>query len=134
MLYEVMKHVKNFFPYFTKNGTFVINGGTINVSELKNGQYFLIEGSLFSDGVYQYPPSGLTDETFVGFVIALNPPQAFLKLVEDITKYCEEQDQVSPYVSESFGGYSYSKATNSNGQPIDWPSVFAERLKPWRKM
>ena len=36
--------------------------------------------------------------------------------------------------AESFGGYSYTKATDANGAPIGWHKAFASRLNEWRKL
>jgi hypothetical protein len=62
-------------------------------------------------------------------------PPTLIALAEDIKKY-NESDEAKPsaYTSESFGGYSYSKATNSDGSPIGWKKVFASRLKPFRRI
>ena len=40
----------------------------------------------------------------------------------------------SAYTAESFDGYSYSKATDSDGVGVSWQSVFAKRLSRWRKI
>lgn len=136
MLYEVMKSIRNFFPTFRKKyGNIVIENGTVTLDNVPEGKYILIEGSDLNDGVYQYPPTGLADETFFGCITMLNPPKDFLSLVEDIEKYKQKnKDNVGPYSSESFGGYSYSRLTNSNGGVMDWQGVFRERLNTWRKI
>ena len=44
---------------------------------------------------------------------------------------------MSPYMSESFGGYSYSKGasnTASGGSVVTWQDAFKTRLAPWRKI
>ena len=39
------------------------------------------------------------------------------------------------FTSESFGGYSYTKATDSaTGQPATWETVFRSQLNPYRKL
>lgn len=128
MLYEIMKHIRNFFlsgQY--EDGDFVIANGNVSLSFVKEGQYFLIEGSAFNDGVYQYPAIGLSDEEFNGRISALNVPPAFLSLAEEITAYMGKYE-ATPYESESFGGYSYTKAHHS------WQSAFSTRLNSWRKL
>lgn len=128
MLYEIMKHIRNFFlsgQY--EDGDFVIEDGKVSLPFLKDGQYFLIEGSALNDGVYQYPNSALVDETFSGRISALNVPKAFLNLAEEITAYSGKYE-ATPYTSESFGGYSYTKAHQS------WQSAFSTRLNAWRKI
>ena len=140
MLTEICKEIRNFFT--DRNGkhfgTFEISGGVIKPLDfVKDGQYFRIVGSSFNDGVYKNPSSAseLTDETFIGAVWAMNVPPAFLKLCDQIEEY-ENSDAAkpSPYNSESFGGYSYSKATESNGATKSWKTEFASKLKKWRKL
>lgn len=134
MLYEVMKSIRNFFPagiYF--NGVHTIKDGSISL-DLKNGQYFLIEGSLFNDGVYEYPATGLTDESFNGVISVLIPPMAFLNVVKDIEAYEAKNGAKNGFISESFGGYSYTKATDKNGDVYGWQDVFKKRLNVWRKV
>lgn len=137
MISEVMRHIRNYFQtgeYI--DGTYTIQDGTIDLPFLLDGQYFLIEGSVLNDGVYQYPPFELDDETFTGTIVPLKPPKAFLNLCEDIAQYVEKYggSNVGPYSSESFGGYTYTRATNQNGSPQTWKDVFASRLNEWRKV
>ena len=41
----------------------------------------------------------------------------------------------SPYVSESFGGYSYTKRSGSDSGSVGgWQEAFKARLSPWRKL
>lgn len=41
----------------------------------------------------------------------------------------------SPYQSESFGGYSYTKAIASTGKlSTDWQNHFAGKLNRWRRL
>jgi len=40
----------------------------------------------------------------------------------------------SGYVSESFGGWSGTKATGANGAPLSWKTVYGARLNRWRKI
>ena len=134
MLFEVMKHIKNFFPTdICEEGEFTITDGGLNLPFVKEGQYIYIEGSSMNDGVYQYPLSNMTDETFKGFITILAPPKAFLDLVADIKSY-EANNAATPYQSESFGGYSYTRATNKAGNIAGWQDVFRSRLNSWRKI
>lgn len=135
MLFEVMSHIRNYFPsgkYF--RGEFKIENGEVVLPFLIDGQYFLIEGSVLNDGVYQYPCKDLIDETFVGVVSALKVPRDFVNLVEEIEEWQKANGTVGKYSSESFGGYSYSLATNADGNPITWENAFASRLNKWRKI
>ena len=134
MLYTIMKHLRNFFlTNVSETGSFEIKGGMISLPFVKDDQYIMIEGSNFNDGVYVYPVSDLTDEEFEGSIIVLNPPADFLELVKEIEAYQEKNKGTEGYVSESFGGYSYSKATN-NGHIISWSDIYKDRLNIWRKI
>ena len=49
-----------------KSGKYTIKDGMIEVPFLAEGQYFRIVGSVFNDGIYQYPAYDLIDEVFNG--------------------------------------------------------------------
>lgn len=141
MLYEIMRSIRNYFPVEGgyHDGVFEIKEGTINLPFLKDGQYFLIENSVFNDGVYQYPVYALEDETFEGTITALKPDRRFLELVKEIEEWEKKYKDkaTSPFISESLQGvYSYTKSTSSQGNAgvITWRQAFGERLKPWRKI
>ena len=87
------------------------------------------------DGVHQYPASDLTDEVFNGSVWAMAVPPAVIDLAAEIEEYNKsDAGKASPFTSESFGGYAYTKATDANGAPIGWKKAFASRLNQWRKL
>ena len=132
MLETVLMYLNNWFVMGRYDDTYTIEDGGITLPFLVNGQYFRIVGSLFNDGVYQYPAE-LTDETFDGSVWALAIPKALLSTVDEITAWTAKNGDSGPYTSESFGGYSYSKATNSKGMAVGWRDVFAAQLAPWKK-
>lgn len=132
MLYEVMKHIRNFFDVDRKSGEYVVKDGTISLP-LLDGQYFLIEGSILNDGVYQYPAENLKDETFTGTITYLALPSGFVELVNEITEY-NKKVPASAYVSESFGGYSYTRNTDKEGNLQGWQSAYKKRLDVYRKI
>ena len=132
MLETVLMYLNNWFVMGRYDDTYTIEDGGITLPFLVDGQYFRIVGSLFNDGVYQYPAE-LTDETFDGSVWALAIPKALLSTVEEITAWTAKNGDSGPYISESFGGYSYSKATNSKGLAVGWRDVFSAQLAPWKK-
>lgn len=138
MLYELLHHLKNWFvvPDGIHFGKYTVEKGSIELPFLLPGQYFRICGSVFNDGVYKYPEAGLTDETFIGAVWALAVPAAVVDLAHDIEIYeAQAGGSPSPYISESFAGYSYTRATNSTtGQAASWKDVFRSRLNQWRKI
>lgn len=118
-------------------GNFEIKNNSIGIP-LVNGQYFRIIGSIFNDGVYQFNDAlKLTDEAFCGGVWALAIPKPVLDLVKEIKAWEAKNGEVANglYQSESFGGYSYTKATDpKTGGALTWKSVFASRLSAWRKI
>ena len=133
MLEEILAHINNYFVVSRQKGGYEISNGTISLPFLQTNQYFQIVGSLFSDGVYKYPVSGLTDESFTGEVGAMAVPPAVIALASEIATWAAKNEP-SAYTSESFGGYAYSKATNENGVAAQWQDVFANRLNRWRKL
>lgn len=138
MLEQVMRHIRNYFvlPGGIHENTYAIEGGGISLPFLDDGQYFRICGSIFNDGVYQYPASGLIDERFTGTVWVLAVPRSFLDVVGEIEAYEKQTGGASsPYLSESFAGYSYTRVTNSQtGQVATWKEIFRSRLNEWRKL
>lgn len=152
MLTEVCDFVHNYFEYAVYDGTFEISGGTIDLDSLvADGQRFRIIGSALNDGIYTYHTDGaifdddgetgvtLAAETFTGRVVAMAVPTAFLAIVADIADWQEKNKAVleSPYQSESFGGYSYTKASGSGsnaGGSLGWQDMFRARLNAYRKI
>ena len=135
-LTNLCAELRNYFETEKRFGTFTISGGSISPSDfLQDGQYFRIVGSVFNDGVHRYPAHDLTDETFDGAVWAMAVPPAVVELLQKIQEF-EAATANSPtaYISESFGGYSYTKATDENGLPAGWKSVFKNALNRWRKL
>ncbi len=142
MLTELCQELRNWFVHKKYIGTFSIENGNITADFLADGQYFRINGSIFNDGVHQYPATGLTDEVFDGAVWALAIPQAVINLDTVISEWQQkyggaDSAAMSPFQSESFGGYSYSKGasgSSSNNAGASWQSVFASQLNRWRKI
>ena len=133
--------------YFTDGvtpieGEFTVDGGTIALEGVKEGQYFRVEGSDLNDGVYQYPPTDMIEETFEGVVTPMRVPRAVLAIAQEVEDWEAQYGATmrSPMSSESvIGVYSYSKATASNGTGATadadaWSSAFRARLDPWRKL
>ena len=135
MLERLLRHLRNWFviPGGIHPGTYTIKGGSIELPLLHDGQYFRITGSVLNDGLHQAPAHGLRDETFNGSVWALAVPNEIVILSKEIEAWNKENS--GPYTSESFGGYSYTKATNTKtGQVATWEDAFRSRLNPWRKI
>ena len=139
MLEQVLMNIRRWFPVEggIHSGTFTIKDGGITLPFLADGQYFRICGSVFNDGLHQYNVLDLVDETFNGTIWALAIPKAVIELADEIQKWQEKNGEasVSPYQSESFGGYSYSKATDAEtGGAVTWQSAFKRQLSAWRKI
>ena len=134
MLEKVLKHLKNWFEVNIYGGHFEISGGELEHQGLVTGQYFRICGSVLNDGVYRYPTNELVDETFTGTVWALAVPRQVVELAGEIEEWQIKNGNAGPYSSESFGGYSYSRATNARGTAVGWEDVFRSRLNEWRKL
>jgi len=145
MLTELCKELNNWFEKDRIFGTFTIEDGSLSSCDfLQDGQYFRIIDSVFNDGVWQYPTSDLTDETFRGAVWAMAVPSAVIDLAAKIdeweSKYGGTTAANSPFNSESFEGYSYSKSTGASsggggGANVSgWQAAFASELNNWRKL
>lgn len=135
--------------YFIKDrsaihlGDFEVKDGMVSPLDfMKVGQYFRIVGSDLNEGVYLYngEPMDLKDEVFNGAIWAMSVPPIVLALSADIDAWRVENEaldseNMSPYTSESYDGYSYSKGGNSKGgTATSWQSQFADRLKPYRRL
>jgi len=139
VLEQVLCHLHNWFQVGIYPGEYAIVDDRLAAPFLQEGQYFRIVGSLFNDGLHQYGPEmGLKDEAFAGAVWALAVPPAVVELAEDIAAWEEKYGAVidSPYTSESFGGYSYSKASGAGDSAGSggWQGAFRARLSPYRKL
>ena len=148
MLTEVCQYLHNWFEKTITYGKFSISDNDITSSDghsvgLIEGQYYRIVGSLLNDGVHQFPSTDLKDESFEGAIWSMAVPPAVLSLSEDVKQWQAKHGSadsyaMSPFNSESFGGYSYSKSSGGSsetgGGNSGWQSTFAYRLKPWRKL
>ena len=144
MLNELCQELKNYFdkgmPKFF--GEIVVEGGAIKNAEfleaIKPNQYFRIVGSIFNDGVYCFKEGlALENETFDGAIWLMAIPKDFLALAKEIEDWQTEYGKTinSPYTSESFGGYSYSKASGKNGGgAVSWQDAFASKLNLYRRI
>lgn len=148
MLTQICQYLRNWFDkkldgtsYPKYDGTFMINEGEI-VSEFETGQYIRIIGSMFNDGVHRVGDGGLTDETFKGEIWLMSIPKPVIEAAKWAVAWLEvnggaDSSANSPFTSESFGGYSYSKGASANGS--GGTSVFEQAymvnaLAPWRKI
>ena len=146
MLTEICAEIKNYFSYSKdkKTGKFKIEDGRIVPAVDFPTDYFAIFGSRKNNGVHKVSDEDLIDEgEFKGAVWIMSPPAAFLSLAEEVeqwqTKYGGvDSEALSPFYSESFGGYSYTKSAGStskgsNSAAKGWQSAFADRLSMYRR-
>ena len=138
-LYELLMYLRNFFPgekwqFFGED----ITDKRLLLPGLENGDYYLIEGSRRNNGIHVYGNSDLRNETYSGIVTELCIPDELLIMLDEINAWQEKHSEAlqNPYQSESFGGYSYTKASGNGGtsESMSWKTVFAPRLRMWRKI
>ena len=144
MLGEVLRTLNNWFevPGKRLTGRFAVEGSALSLPDgwLLEGQYFLVSGSILNDGLHQWPAE-LKDEEFFGEVKALAVPQAVIDLAARIEEWQTKYGKAAecPYQSESFGGYSYTKASGNGSQGgsqgrLTWCDAFRSELNRWRKL
>lgn len=149
MLTELCQEIRNWFERGIFPGTITIRNNAFTFDDGKDpglltGQYYRIVGSVFSDGIHQYgseKQGELADETFTGAIWALAIPKEVVALADEINAWRVKYDNadsaaLSPFQSESFGGYSYSKGggASTGGSGADWTGIFKKRLNTWRKI
>ena len=148
MLTEICLYLKNWFDFNQPKyfGKFTIENGVIVGLEdkIQTNQYYRIVGSVFNDAVHQKGHEQLTDETFDGAVWIMAVPRDVISLATEISKWQEkygslDSENMSPYQSESFGGYSYSKSSGGNSENTGasvptWQGVYGARLRRYKKI
>lgn len=148
MLTEFFQELRNWFDRDQPKwfGDFTIENGALILSgdmSLKEGQYFRIVGSALNDGVYQYGQDELVDEAFTGAVWAMAVPPSVIALLKEIEEWTAkyeslDNENMSPFQSESFGGYTYNKgygnSNNSGKSTVSWQDAFKSKLNRWRKI
>lgn len=140
MLEQILDYIHNYFIKEVHSGVFKILNESLDVDFLQEGQYYKVTGSVFNDGIHKYPEETLVDEEFTGTISAMAVPPSVIALSLEVEDWVAKYGSIvnSPYQSESFGGYSYTKGSTANGDGgsgmADWRSVFASRLNRWRKI
>lgn len=149
MIGEICAEIKN---YFTFEGDrhiddWTISGGNLTPSLPFPTDYIRIVGSRLNDGVHKVSDlvqNPLKDESFHGAVWIMSPPNDFIALCGEIEAWQEMNGgassvNMSPFQSESFGGYSYSKGSGGSGSGSrggvpTWQSQYAKRLDLYRRI
>ena len=136
---EILDYLNNYFYKFGEVDTFTINNGVLDVKgNYYKGQYIKIEKSALNTGVFKVVDvtedgvvlDDVINETFEGMVYSLAIPRPLLRTNDEIVEF-KASNKPSAIVSESFGSYSYSKATK-NGVSAGWRDVFKEDLMTYR--
>lgn len=144
MLSDICASIRNYFTYDSDKhpGTYKVQGGVLVPSVEFLTDYYAIFGSRKNNGVHKTTDVLKDEGEFKGSVWIMSVPDDFLALAEEIkawqTKYGSlESEAMSPFNSESFGGYSYSKGSGGNGTSgvsgASWQDVFSSRLNRWRR-
>ena len=152
MLTELCQEIRNWFDRERYSGAFEIadgmitaagNSGLYETPPLQVGQYFRIVGSWYNDGIHIYPDDCMRNEVFSGSIWLLAIPEPVIKLADEIDEWREKYETadsaaLTPFTSESFGGYSYTKSGGSGSTAdtggVSWQNVFKTRLNRWRKI
>lgn len=149
MLGEICASIKNYFTYPEDRhiGDWSIASGEISPALVIPTDYIRIVGSRLNDGVHKRNKQGgfdLVDEDFHGAIWIMSPPADFLTLAEEIAAWQDKNGGIdsaamSPFNSESFGGYSYSKSVGnasggSSSGGANWQAAFASRLNIYRRI
>ncbi len=148
MLTEICANIRNYFTWEKDKhiGDFAIVDGQITPSFDIPTDYIRIVGSHLNDGVKKRGTDGtfgLEDEAeFHGGIWVMSPPKDFLALAVEIEDWQKKNGNVdsqamSPYNSESFGGYSYSKSgggANGGAGGASWQNAYATRLNAYRRI
>jgi len=153
VLQDVLETIHNYFETDEAEcrAWTIADGALSPTPALKDGQRFRIIGSDLNDGVYTWHSAGikndddiagagLADEAFEGAVRGLAVPPQLVALSAEIREWVGKYGDaaLSPYQSESFGGYSYTRASRAGSgggsTAAGWQEVFAGRMKRWRKV
>ena len=145
MLSEVCAYLRNYFYHGepTIGKIEIVNGALKEPYGLKANQYFRIVGSMFNDGVYQYPLTTLQDETFNGAVWGMAVPPDLIDLITEMEAWKADKANAyalnSPYQSESKADYSYTLKSGADGSGKNSGASalinqFSGRLARWRKL
>ena len=151
-LTDLCGELNNYFDVLRIYGEFEISNNSIDLSNynVHDGQYIRIVGSVFNDGVYQYPfrnisrrvsvrippENELVDEKFDGAIWVMAVPSSVITQIEEINHWeaANQSTLNSPYQSESFGGYSYTLKTENAEGGLNWQTHFRRKLDRWRKI
>lgn len=132
---ELCRFVHNYFDRADDPiaGTFDFEPDTIPDGVVE-GQYFIVCGSIFNDGIHKAGDADLTAETFNGTVQPMRVPPAFAALADKITAFDESLPAGGAYQSQSFAGWSGTLANGADGLPLNGVAKYQSELNQWRKI
>ena len=146
ILEDILGYIHNWFvrDEIPVAGCSISSGSLPDDVDIPDGVWYRIQGSYLNDGMHLKgsKDEGLSDETFSGTITTHVIPKPLLAIAEEASQWQAKYGAASssPYQSESFGGYSYTKASGgsqgaSNGSAQSgWQSAFAGRFTKWRKL
>lgn len=143
MLGEICAYLRNYFYYGEPmiGKIEIANGALIEPYGLKVNQYFRIVGSMFNDGVYQYPLTTLKDEVFDGAIRGMAVPPDLIALIAEMETWKTNNAYAlnTPYQSESKADYSYTLKSGTDGSGKNngasaLINQFSGRLARWKKL
>ena len=130
MLEELMRECRNWSccaEWRSPWHIYTIKDGSVSLPFLVLGQYFRIVGSVFNDGVYQYGAGWLDRMKRLTVLCGrcLCSACLYFSGSEDVEAWRNKYESTanSPFQSESFAGYSYTKSSasgNSGGSVTGW--------------
>lgn len=139
---KILAYLNNYFYRFGEKGTYNISENKVQVKgKYIAGQYIRITGSYLNDTIAKVISvegdiitlEKANNEEFEGVIFSLAIPPTLVDLFAKIEEF-ESKSTPSNLSSESFGNYSYSVATNKNGENMTWKDVFKNDLRPYRKI
>jgi hypothetical protein len=145
MLTRICRYLKNWFVVKTYLGNIAVSEGKIYCNgseiEMQEGQRFALVRTHYVYGAYSYGDE-IEDYEFEGAVWIMDVPADVLDVAVRMTEWEAanggvDSQAMSPYQSESFGGYSYAKGLNSKGKvgsSVFDNAEFAAVLSPFKKI
>ena len=145
MLTRICRYLKNWFVVKTYLGNITVSDGKVYCNgdeiEMQEGQRFALVRIHYVYGTYSYGDE-IEDSEFEGAVWIMDVPADVLEVAERMTEWetangGADSQAMSPYQSESFGGYSYSKGSGTNGKvgaSVFDIADFAAALSPFKKI
>lgn len=146
MLSRICVYLKNYFETERIIGDVVISDGVITVDgvevELADGEYFALFHEHYAYGVFQNGADYVEDNSFRGAVWRMDVPDSILDAMKWALEWeakngNPDDNANSAFNSESFGGYTYTKAQSSMstiGSTVFNNAKFKSMLAPYMRI